>query len=507
MYSRPAPTQRFSRPNRRPVGTLRVVALLCLLGGCLLALLAVLVAPPENAAAAARGVVDYRLERVGGDPTVVDNVVTDMGKLRARWTRIIVDWSKLQPNDPNDPKNVGPRYDPAYVEQLKSITKKLEAARINVIVTPYLVPKWASNTALWNSPPPGRGYTTGKYEPFYAMNTGDAKVMAGFQAMCNYLARTLGPAPYGVRHFELGNEPNLYCYQYPQTRHDAPYYGASTYLKMLKVFYKGIKAGASSQGISAVVIAGANSPRGGNDAVSTAPQRFARYLKAHGAAKYFDAYSHHPYHTGASKSPAPDKPPNSTRTAVTLYNISQLLRLFPSKPFYLTEYGYSTEDMPQFGTGVTQVQQASYLRKAYSMVARHRQIKVLLWYLVQDSSSVYTGLRGYSGDADLGARKLSWYAFAGGNSLSLTAPRSMRASKPFTLKGVLRVRGGFLPGQTMQLQLQSRSPLQSAWSTVKSKRTGSDGKYAFALKQKSTKYYRVRWNGVCESVKRLVRTP
>ena len=220
--------QRASRPDRRRVGTVRVVALLCLLGGCVLALLAVLVAPPENAAAAARGVVDYRLERVGGDPTVVDNVVTDMGKLRARWTRIIVDWSKLQPNDPNDPKNVGPRYDPAYVEQLKSITKKLEAARINVIVTPYLVPKWASNQTLWNSPPPGRGYTTGKYEPFYAMNTGDAKVMAGFQAMCNYLARTLGPAPYGVRHFELGNEPNLYCYQYPQTRHGEPNYGAST---------------------------------------------------------------------------------------------------------------------------------------------------------------------------------------------------------------------------------------------------------------------------------------
>jgi hypothetical protein len=96
MYSRPAPTQRFSRPNRRPVGTLRVVALLCLLGGCLLALVAVLVAPPENAEAAARGVVDYRLERVGGDPIVVDNIIADMGagSLRARRTRIVVDWSK-----------------------------------------------------------------------------------------------------------------------------------------------------------------------------------------------------------------------------------------------------------------------------------------------------------------------------------------------------------------------------------------------------------------------------
>jgi hypothetical protein len=35
--------QRASRPDRRRVGTVRVVALLCLLGGCVLALLAVLV--------------------------------------------------------------------------------------------------------------------------------------------------------------------------------------------------------------------------------------------------------------------------------------------------------------------------------------------------------------------------------------------------------------------------------------------------------------------------------
>ena len=206
---------------------MRVVALLCLLGGCVLALLAVLVAPPENAEAAARGVVDYRLEIVGTDPTVVDNIIADMGagSLRARWTRIVVDWSKLQPNAPT-PSDPG--YDAAYVEQLKIISEKLEAAGIKVIVTPYLVPKWASNQTLWNSPPPGRGYTTGKYEPFYAMNTGDAGVMAAFRAMSSYLARTLGPAPYGVRHFELGNETNLYCYQYPQTRPGEPNYGAST---------------------------------------------------------------------------------------------------------------------------------------------------------------------------------------------------------------------------------------------------------------------------------------
>ena len=481
------------------VGTLRAGALLCLLGSCLLALLGVLVASPENAEAAARGVVDYRLERVGTDPTAVDNVIADMsaGSLRARWTRVAVSWAALQPNAPTESD---PGYNAAYVEQLKSVTAKLEAAGIEVILTPLRVPKWASNRTLWNSPP--RGYTKGVYQSFYAMDTGSGTVMAAFQAMCTYLAETLSPAPYGVKHYELWNEPNLYCYLYPQTRRGAPNYGASTYLKMLKRFYKGVKAADHS----AIVIAGANSPRGGNDAVSTSPQRFAKYLKKHHAAKYFDAYSHHPYHTGGSKSPPPDKPPYSTRTAVTLYNISQLLRLFPRKPFYLTEYGYTTGDMPQFGAGVTQIQQASYLRKAYSMVARHRQIKVLLWFLVQDvratNSGTYTGLQEYGGD-----RKRSWYAFAGGNSLTLSAPRSIRASRAFTLKGVLRVREeGYQAGQ--RVQLRSRSPLQSAWRTVRSMRTGIDGAYRFAsLKQKSTKYYRVRWAGVCASPTRKVHTP
>ena len=95
----------------------------------------------------------------------------------------------------------------------------------------------------------------------------------------------------------------------------------------------------------------------------------------------------------------------------SICNISQLLRLFPGKPqkpFHLTEYGYTTHWMPQFGEGVTQAQQASYLRNAYSMLAKYRQIKVLTWFLVQDVRSCYTGLQELGGD-----RKRSWYAFAG----------------------------------------------------------------------------------------------
>ena len=50
---------------------------------------------------------------------------------------------------------------------------------------------------------------------------------------------------------------------------------------------------------------------------------------------------------------------------------------------------------------MNQVQQATYLRKAYAYVRRYTQVKVLFWYLVQGRAvrrglpgqGVYTGLR------------------------------------------------------------------------------------------------------------------
>ena len=309
-----------------------------------------------------------------------------MTSLGTRWTRVIVDWSKLQKSDPRASGLEGDaKYNAAYVKQLEYVTQNLHAAGINVILTLYLVPQWASNSKFWNSPP--RGYSRGVYEPFYAMKTGDPSVMNAFQATCTYLTSKLGPGPYGVKHFECWNEPNLYQYLYPQTRPSNTNFASSTYLKMLRRFYLGVKA--ALPGKSSVVIGGATAPLGaaprrGKRATSTSPQRFAKYLKKHGGAKWLDAYSHHPYYTGGSRSPAPNTPPRDVRTTVTLYNIGQLLKVFPKKPFYLTEFGYTTRSMPQWPVGVTPARQAKYLKIAYAMARKHRQIKVMLWFLVRD---------------------------------------------------------------------------------------------------------------------------
>ena len=92
----------------------------------------------------------------------------------------------------------------------------------------------------------------------------------------------------------------------------------------------------------------------------------------------------------------------------------QLLRLFPKKPFYLTEYGYNTRPNQMFGLAVTEGAQARYLRTAYKYAARYPQVRLLAWYLLRDwrpetgqaDAGVYTGLRRLDG-----TRKPAWYAF------------------------------------------------------------------------------------------------
>ena len=114
--------------------------------------------------------------------------------------------------------------------------------------------------------------------------------------------------------------------------------------------------------------------------------------------------------------PAPDQPPNNLSTTVTLYNLRTLLRRFPGKPFYLTEYGYNTHPSLMFGEfTVGDAVQARYLKRAYRYAARYRQVKLLVWYLLYDvrpgsgpaNAGVYSGLREAGG-----ARKPAWFAFA-----------------------------------------------------------------------------------------------
>ena len=101
---------------------------------------------------------------------------------------------------------------------------------------------------------------------------------------------------------------------------------------------------------------------------------------------------------------------------MTLNNLGTLLRLFPGKPFYLTEYGYNTRPSIFFAWfAVSERTQARYLKRAYAYAGRYSRVKVLVWFLVRDwrpagspaDRGIYTGLSRVNGE-----RKPSWYAFA-----------------------------------------------------------------------------------------------
>jgi hypothetical protein len=484
-----------------------VAGLACAAAGLAFILAAPLPGATAVASTLGRGIVDYRLEQTAVDPAVVPGLVAEMGQgaLGAGWTRVLVHWNKLQPKAPTGSETTdAQKYDPAYLTQLDGIVGQLKAANIRIVLTPLDVPKWASDEKLWKSPQ--AGYKAGVYEPFYAPDMSTSSLAsAQFKALGEFLAaRYKDKAGY----FECWNEPNQGQYLYPQTPVSAKSGGGATYLKMLKQWYAGVKAGNAQ----AQVIAGATSPLGRGDAGSTPPQAFARYLQANGAGAYMDAYSHHPYTPGGSTRLAPDALPNNPDRCVTLGNLSQFTRLFPTNPFYLTEYGYDTRYSVWFGVTVSPSVQAAYLRQAYLYTAsRYKQVKALFWFLVDDMASapgasrsigVYMGVRTSAGE-----RKPSWYAFAGGNRLTLAMPASVKAGAPIPISGALTYKQlAGAPAQT--LSVQARTPSGSTWKTVATVKTDpATGAFSRTVTQSQTKVYRVVWGGVCGSVARTVRTP
>jgi hypothetical protein len=224
------------------------------------------------------------------------------------------------------------------------------------------------------------------------------------------LAGQLGPL--GATKYEVWNEPNISRSIYPQRLgKKMPDYGMRVYRAMLPAFRSGIKSAGSQN----MVIAGATAPYGNNSTGATSPNVWANNLRKHNMARYFDAYSHHPYTVvGSSRNVAPDQMPSDPAHMVNLANLNVLLKMFPTKPFYLTEFGYGTGYSPVFGVKVSPAKQAAYLSKAYAMARSHKQVKALLWYTTRDwvpnpakpSQGVFTGLMKSNG-----ALKPAWGAF------------------------------------------------------------------------------------------------
>ena len=416
-------------------------------------------------------------------------------ELGATYVRFFVDWAKAQP--------LQVPYEPAspYMAGVASAVSQARADGLRVIITFMNVPKWASDKEYWTWPT-----MKGGYQPYGAMDT---TYLPAFRAFCQDVATQFQDG-HQVYAYECWNEPNLWRFIYPQSKPHDSNFGAHLYVKMLTSCFKGIRAGDPH----ALVVAGGTAPRGSSGASqgSASPLRFAGVIKAAGVSKYFDAYSHHPYTPGGSPRLWPEAAPRDPKATVSLQNLGTLLRLFPKKPFLLTEYGYQTAACRSFtGQHVNQVTQALYLRRAYAYAARYPQVKLLMWFLVKDFSpqrspydGFYTGLR----TAD-GTPKRAWYVFARGNHLTLSAPASIKSGATLTLIGKVSCESvGGVAGTPLVVERRKAG----SWSTVKTVYSGAEdvytgpaGHYTVGLRPKASAYYRVTWRGVVTSPTRYVK--
>ena len=455
---------------------------------CLGALALALANPaPAAARTVPRGLVDVRLS----DPssTVADrlaslNEVAD--KLNAKAVRLDCQWTLAEPSR-------GAFDDGGYLANLKAVADAAHLRGLKVTVLLYAVPRWASDAKYWGTLPssayPG-------YQPFYPVAAAHLDDLGAF---AQHVATLLQGDVLG---YECWNEPNLWPYLFPQRTTKDPEFAVHTYLKYLREMSAGIRAGDPG----ALVVGGVTAPSGNNDVYRTAPQTFARELKALGGGPLFDVYSHHPYSVGGRADRDPGLPPVHPTTTVELKNIGTLLKIFPRKPFYLTEFGFATHFSWDLGQPVTEIQQAVYLRKAYRMAAAHAQIKLLFWYLVRDVSpsgkasdpgGVYTGLERLDG-----AAKRAWYVFAGHNRLTLTGPALVHHGARVRLSGRLTCATvGGLRGKRL-LVWRRRG---GKWVVLRRLNSRAGGYYHFSIRVNATQRFKATWSGVVSSGSRRVR--
>jgi len=401
--------------------------------------------------------------------------------LRASVVRADVRWEDAEPQ-----RGV---FDETYLSQVSATIDTARAEGMAVIITSCKVPKWASDSTFWNNPP--AGFTRGRYYPFYPVRTDR---LDDYRLFAEYLARRFAGR---VMAYECWNEPNLWPFIYPQRTATDGLFAAHRYIEMIRAFSAGVRSGDPA----AQVVVGATAPTGRNDRLSTSPQRFASVIKHAGVEDLFDAYSHHPYMTGGATNVAPERPPRDPSSGVSLGNISTLLKVFPNKPFYLTEYGYNTSFNLAFGFSVSLAQQADYLRRAYSFAGRYPQIKMLVWYMLRDRSpsgragdihGIYLGLRHLSG-----AKKPAWYSFARGNRLTLAGATTVGADSSLLLRGRLTCASvGGVGGKVLVVKCYRPT---TGWRTIAKVTTGAKGYYRLRVWPSRSESFRTVWPGVVHS--------
>ncbi len=168
-----------------------------------------------------------------------------------------------------------------------------------------------------------------------------------------------------VTHWEVWNEPNLWCFWRP---HPDP----AQYTQLLKATYTAAKQ-ANRQ--CTIVLGGLSS--GGGWADTIAPQDFLQAVYDAGGKDYFDVVGIHPYN---------QLQPPGDYLADFIARVRQVMDDHgdSAKPIWITEIGWYTRGD---GNAVPEATQADRVTQVFSIVRQYPSVTKVFWYGLQDAGS------------------------------------------------------------------------------------------------------------------------
>ncbi len=293
------------------------------------------------------------------------DALTRVAAANASVIRTTADWRAIAPRPP---AKASDSFDPAYrFGDLDDLVRNAQQKGIEIMITIWGTPAWANG---------GKGPNVA---PTRARDLKDF----GRAIADRYSGHHPG-YPY-VGRYSIWNEPNLEIFLAPQFDGKGAIVSPRTYAALYRAGHAGIKAGNAT----ALVAIGETSNQGRDHPVqgatgSVAPGTFARLL-ARQSGLVFDAYATHPYPTRPNSPPTQKvRWPNVTLSQLPRFETS-LDRWFGRRgiPVWITEYGYQTNQGAGFG--VTEAQQARYLKQAMGQLKADPRVQMFIWFIFRDS--------------------------------------------------------------------------------------------------------------------------
>jgi Cellulase (glycosyl hydrolase family 5) len=299
--------------------------------------------------------------------------------------RAVVTWAtvaKTRPRKAADP------FDPAYqLDDVDQLIRDAQARGMEVLLTIWGTPRWANGN---------------KGPAFMPRNLNDLRNFARALAQ-RYSGRHSG-YPF-VRFWSVWNESNLQLFLAPQFDSRGRSVAPRNYARLYGAAYAGIKAGNSRAqvAIGETSSAGRDRVLAGKSGTHS-PGRFAQLVAQANPRLKFDAWAHHPYPVPVRMKPTQKvRWPNVSLASLPQFEKS-LDTWFRRKgiPIWITEYGHETR--PGERAGVTEGQQAAYIRQALGIARRDPRIQMFVWFVFQDTrtSLWQSGLYRLSGAAKPG---------------------------------------------------------------------------------------------------------